>query len=223
MRPQLRELLGSTFDPVFPTPAVLSAVCAALGIALTMDSVRAEASARPFAAPSLVTSSISSYVGTHNPPICSSPECVQRKLTAQATVRLRGEFGRFTGMVACWGPDSIAGFSPDPDWADDVPAVPVGWSQVERVDRRVSNAGRGAMFGGFVGVLMGALIAAVGSSVASSSVLGGSSGESYTTETVAIVAASGLLGAITGAAIGSTSSRWVLVYQRPLGSADAPR
>ncbi len=222
MRSRLRDLLGSMFDPVFPSSAARSIAFVAFGIALTTESLRAETIARPFAAPSFTTTSITSYERRQKPAECTSPECAQRKLTAEATVRLRGEFGKFTGSVTSWGPDSLAGFRPDFDWNDPAPAGSVGWTQVERVDRRVSNAGRGAVIGGVIGSMLGALIAAVGASAAPTTVFG-SSNQDYTAESIACVAAGGLLGAITGAAIGSTSSRWVLVYQRPLGSADAPR
>ncbi len=222
MRRQLRELLGSTFDPVRPTPAAFSFVCATLGIALTTESIRAETFARPFAAPSFTTTSITSYERRQKPAECTSPECAQRKLTAAATVRLRGEFGKFSGSVMSWGPDSLAGFRPDFDWNDPVPPAPIGWSQVERVDRRVNNAGRGALIGGIVGSMLGALIAAVGASAAPTTVFAPSN-QDYTAESIACVAAGGLLGAITGAAIGSTSSRWVLIYQRPIAPANGPR
>lgn len=222
MRSQLHARVGLTCGPVFPAPVILCLVCATLVLAFAAGAARADLPARPFAAPSFVTSSVTSYERRPKPAECTSPECAQRKLTAEATVRVRGGFGKFTGSVASWGPDSLAGFRPDFDWDEPAPAVPVGWSQVERVERRVSNAGRGAVLGGAIGSMLGALVAAVGASAAPTTVFG-SSNRDYTAESIACVAAGGLLGATAGVAIGSTSSRWVLVYQRPLASADGPR
>src|SRR5438045_1579745 len=70
-------------------------------------------------------------------PACRSLECVRRRIGGSTTVRLEGEFGRFTGRVTRWDVDSLAAFEVDPDWGGSAPVAPIGWSQISRVDQRV--------------------------------------------------------------------------------------
>ena len=90
----------------------------------------------------------------------------RHRANAASTVRLVGEFGSFTGRIARWDRDSLEGFSADPDWGGTSPAAAVGWSQVERLDKRVSNARRGAVVGALALGSLTALFAAIASSLA---------------------------------------------------------
>ena len=199
--------------------AVLGAMFA---FALMAGASNASASERAFAAPSFTTTSIVSYDRRKVP--CDSPECAQKRLTSESTVRLSGEFGRFTGKLERWAPDSLAGFDTDPDWAGAAPARAVHWSEVSRVDVRSNNLSRGAIVGAASGALLGLVIAASAQSVSSpfTSSNGSSDGSAALTYLGAATGGA-LLGAGLGALIGSVSPRWVPVYERPAASGGAPR
>ena len=209
---------GSAALPV-QRSAVLGAL---LGFALMADASRAATPERAFAAPSFTTTSIVSYDRKKVP--CDSPECAQKRLTSESTVRLTGEFGRFTGKLDRWAPDSLAGFDTDPDWAGAAPARAVHWSEVSRVDVRANNVGRGATVGAASGALLGLVIAASAQSVSSPfTTANGSSDGSVTLTYLGAATGGALIGAGLGALIGSVSHRWVSLYERPAASGGAPR
>jgi hypothetical protein len=147
---------------------------------------------------------------------CQSLECVRRHVDPWTTVRLAGEFGRFTGHVTRWDADSLAGFEVDPDWGGSAPLAPIGWSQISGVDKRVNNCGRGAIIGAIsLGALTG-LYAATVASAAHASVFGFSPDAQHEVNQAALTGAliGGALGAGVGAAIGAGSIRWVVIYRR---------
>ena len=197
-------------------------VGAMLGFALLASETRAATPERAFAAPSFTTTSVVSYDRKKAP--CDSPECAQKRLTSESTVRLSGEFGRFTGRLDRWAPDSLAGFDADPDWAGDAPSRAVHWSEVRRVEVRASNVDRGLIVGAASGALLGAVIAASAQSV--SSPFTGGNGSSDGSEAVTYLGAAivgGVVGAGLGALIGSVSHRWNPVYERPAASGGVSR
>ena len=149
-------------------------------------------------------------------PRCRSLECVRRRLRASTTVRLAGEFGRFAGHVNRWDADSLAGFEVDPDWSGDAPAAPLGWSQIARVDQRVTNSATGAVFGAMVFGLVGGLFAVTAETAGSTTLLSQrDSNRELARAGVRGVLIGGALGALFGAEIGSKSNHWVPIYRRP--------
>ena len=146
---------------------------------------------------------------------CRTLECVRRHVDALTTVRLQGEFGRFTGRVTRWDADSLAAFEVDPDWGGAAPVAPIGWSQISRVDQRVSNSGRGAVIGAITLGAIGALFAAT-VTAASVSVSWGGSDANQAVGQAALGGAliGGALGAGIGAGFGSSSHHWKLIYLR---------
>ena len=169
--------------------------------------------ATSFRAPSFVTSTLTAPPGEKAR--CDQPDCVQRHLDGRATVRLAGEFGRFTGRVAHWSADSLSGFRPDPDWGGAAPPTPLGWDQIFQVDQRVSNTANGAVIGALTLGALGALIAATGEAYSASFMWFSGEQPDYGQAALTGGAIGALVGAALGAAIGSTSSHWVLVYERP--------
>jgi hypothetical protein len=168
-----------------------------------------------FRAPSFATSTLTPSTRRDKAP-CDQPECVGRKLDALSTVRLTGEFGSFTGRVARWSADSLSGFVSDPDWGGVAPPAPLGWVQVQQVDKRVSNGGRGAVIGGLALGALSALVAVTieaGTHDSTFPLLGDE--PDYTRAGLIGGAIGAVVGAGLGAAIGSTSNRWVPIYQRP--------
>lgn len=147
---------------------------------------------------------------------CRSLECVRQRMHATITLRLDGEFGRFTGHVTRWDADSLAGFEADPDWGGSVPVAAVGWSQISRVEQRKSNSGRGAIIGAVTLGAITALFVATAASLSSFSFFGPSPAANRQVNQAAWNGAliGGALGAGIGAGIGSGSHRWILVYRR---------
>jgi hypothetical protein len=169
----------------------------------------------PRLVPSIATASVVSS-GESQSPACRSLECVRQHVNTSVTLRLEGEFGRFTGHVTRWDADSLTAFQVDPDWGGNAPVAPVGWSQISRVDKRVNNSGRGAVIGAITLGAITALLAATAAVEANSSWLGLSSDADHVVNQAALSGAliGGVLGAGIGAGIGSSSHRWVLVYVR---------
>jgi hypothetical protein len=191
-------------------PAVL---CAVLLFLLPTASI-AGADVRSLV-PVIGSASIVSSDNSHSTP-CQSLECVRRHVDAWTTVRLAGEFGRFTGHVARWDADSLAGFEVDPDWGGSAPVAPIGWSQISGVDKRVNNSGRGAIIGAISLGAVTALFAATVASAAHTSVFGLNPDAQHEVDKAALTGAliGGALGAGVGAAIGAGSIRWVVIYRR---------
>ena len=149
-------------------------------------------------------------------PRCRSLECVRRRLHAFTTVRLAGEFGRYMGRVTRWDADSLAGFEVDPDWGGDVPAAAIGWSQIARVDQRVSNSASGAVFGAILLGLVGGLFAVTAETAGRTTLLPHrDANREIARAGVKGVLIGGALGALFGAEIGSKSNHWVPIYRRP--------
>lgn len=147
---------------------------------------------------------------------CRSLECVRQRIHASTTVRLEGEFGRFTGHVTRWDTDSLSAFEADPDWGGPAPVAPIGWSQISRVDQRVNNSTRGAFIGA---ISLGAITALFAATVAAASnvaFLGLNSNANREINQAAWKGAliGGALGAGIGAGIGAGSNRWILIYRR---------
>jgi hypothetical protein len=175
-----------------------------LGVTLVAGPALAEVpgGVRAFRAPSFTTSTLSPREA--EAPLCVQPDCARRKLDARTTVRLQGEFGSFTGRVTSWGPDSLAGFTTEPDGNRDAPAGPVAWSEVMRVERQRDSALGGAVVGALIG---GLSFTAIGAWAANQAEVG-----------VALPGAAfagTVLGAFVGAVIGSASKHWEPVYVRP--------
>ena len=167
-----------------------------------------------FRAPTFTTSTLTAP-SSHDTAPCDQPECVSRKLDALSTVRLAGEFGRFTGRVADWSADSLSGFTPDPDWGGTAPPTRLGWDQIFQVDRRVSNTANAAIIGGLTLGTLGALIAVTGEASSASFMWFSGEQPDYGPAALKGAAIGAVIGAALGAAMGSTSSRWVPVYERP--------
>jgi len=165
--------------------------------------------------PVIATASVVAHDDSQSPR-CRSLECVRGHFNASSTVRLAGEFGRFTGRVTRWDADSLAGFEVDPDWGGSAPAAPIGWSQISGVDKRVSNSGRGAIIGAISLGALTALFAATVASAANTSVFGFNPDADK--EIGQAAPTGGLigcaLGAGIGAGIGASSNRWILIYRR---------
>lgn len=149
-------------------------------------------------------------------PYCKSLECVRRHVGASSTVRMAGEFGRFTGRLTRWDADSLAGFEVDPDWGGSAPIAPIAWSQISNLDKRVSNSGRGAVIGAIVLGGLTAVFAGLTASVATLSIFGLSPDANKEINRAALTGGliGGALGAGIGAGIGAGSHRWILIYRR---------
>jgi len=166
--------------------------------------------------PSITTASVVSS-GESQSPACRSPECVRRHVNATATVRLEGQFGRFTGRVTRWDVDSLAAFEVDPDWGGSAPVAPIGWSQISRVDKRVNNSGRGAVIGAITLGAITALLAATAVAARTAPLFPLASPDANHEINQAALSGAligGVLGAGVGAAIGASSNRWVVLYRR---------
>lgn len=149
-------------------------------------------------------------------PACQSLECVHRRLHASTTLRLEGDFGRFMGRVTRWDADSLATFEVDPDWGGTAPVAPISWSQISRVDQRVSNSARGAVIGAITLGAMTALFAATVSAASNVTFFGANPDANHEVSQAALKGAliGGAVGAGIGAGIGATSNHWILIYQR---------
>lgn len=166
--------------------------------------------------PSITTASVVSS-GDSQSPACKSLECVRRQVNASATLRLEGEFGRFTGRVTRWDADSLSAFEVDPDWGGSAPVAPIGWSQIARVDKRVNNSGRGAVIGAITLGAITALLAAAAVAASQAPLFPLASPEANHEINQAALSGAligGVLGAGIGAAIGASSNRWVILYRR---------
>jgi hypothetical protein len=130
-------------------------------------------------------------------------------------VRLSGEFGSFTGRVAHWGPDSLAGFSADPVRGGTAPVATVAWPDVERVDRQVDNTWRGAILGGLIGGLLVTPFAISATAPTKRLTSYDSNEQADAGPIVAAATVGALAAAFLGAAIGSAANRWKPVYTRP--------
>lgn len=162
--------------------------------------------------PSVATASVVSSDESQFP-ACRSLECVRQHMNASATVRLEGEFGRFTGRVTRWDADSLAAFEVDPDWGGSAPVGPIGWSQISRVDKRVNNSGRGAVLGAITLGVVTALLAATAVTASNPWLFAPNAQHEINQAALTGGLIGGLVGAGIGAGIGSTSHRWELVYR----------
>ena len=188
-------------------------MCTALLLLLAMPPI-ARADVRGLV-PTIATASIVAS-DSEQTPACASLECVRRHVNASATLRLEGEFGRFTGRVTRWDVDSLSAFVVDPDWGGSAPVAPLGWSQISRVDKRVDNSGRGAILGAVTLGLIGALVG-ISAAVSHEPLLFlNSDAANHEINQAALGGAliGGAVGAGVGAAIGSSSHRWILLYRR---------
>ena len=149
-------------------------------------------------------------------PSCKSLECVRRHVGASSTVRMAGEFGRFTGHVTRWDADSLAGLEVDPDWGGSAPVAPIAWSQISNLDKRVSNSGRGAVIGAITLGGLAALFVAVTVAAANISIFGLNQNADKEINQAALTGGliGGALGAGIGAGIGAGSHRWIHIYRR---------
>ena len=165
--------------------------------------------------PSIATASVVTS-GESQSPTCRSLECARQHVNTSTTVRLEGEFGRFTGRVTRWEADSLTAFQVDPDWGGNAPVAPIGWSQISRVDKRVNNSGRGAVIGAITLGAITALLAATAAAANNASWFGLNPDANREINQAALKGAliGGVLGAGIGAGIGSSSNRWILVYVR---------
>ncbi len=149
-------------------------------------------------------------------PSCRSLECARRHVSVSTTVRMAGEFGRFTGRVTAGDADSLTSLEVDPDWGGNAPVTPIAWSQISSLDKRVSNSGRGAVIGAVTLGAITALFAGATASVANISLFGPRPGADKEINRAALTGAviGGALGAGIGAGIGASSHRWILIYRR---------
>jgi hypothetical protein len=205
--------MGMTFDNMQGRRGLLLSLTASVLIAVPAYS-RAQSSTPLL--PVIETASLLPRDESQSPR-CRSLECVRRHFDASTTVRLAGEFGRFTGRVTRWDADSLAGFEVDPDWGGNAPVAPIGWSQISNVDKRVSNSGRGAVIGA---IALGGLAALFAAAVVAASKAPlfplASPDANHEINQAALKGAliGGVLGAGIGAGIGASSNRWVLIYRR---------
>jgi len=196
----------------------LSPLLTTLALGLLLVAGRASASELgdlpSFRAPTFTTSALTPSSNRNKAP-CDQPECVQGKLDVLATVRLTGEFGRFTGRVSRWSADSLSGFMSDPNWGGTAPQAPLNWLQIHQVDKRVSNSGRGSVIGalalGTLGVVVAVAIEAATHNH-TSALLG--EAPDYTRAGLIGGGIGVVVGAGLGATIGSTSNHWAPVYLR---------
>ena len=220
-----REPLGGGLVRRVLSPRRLSILSATIGLALAAGVTRAETPGRPFAAPTFTMSSIVSWDRSDPRALCDRPECVQRKLGASSMVRLSGEFGRFTGKVAHWSTESLAGFDADPDWGGTPPVSPVQWSQVERVEKRATRAGLGAVLGAVAGGTLAYFLTKEKPKETPPwmSVFDVAPSYNDPQTSVGAVFVGTVIGGSVGAMTGSAFSHWVPVYRRPAASEGAPR
>jgi hypothetical protein len=119
--------------------------------------------------------------------------------------------------VARWDADSLSAFEVDPDWGGSAPVAPIGWSQIARIDKRVNNCGRDAVFGAITLGAFTALVAGIATAATKPalSVFFNPDTE-HEINQAALTGAliGGVLGAGIGAGIGASSHRWVLLYRR---------
>jgi len=133
-----------------------------------------------------------------------------RRISSHELLRIQGDFGTFYGYASTIGPDGLGGLRVEPRYPSvQVPGI-VRWDRIDRLELRGSNAGRGALKGALgLGMFTGLLGFPIGSLA-----------NSQTDANVAgvVVACAGVgacVGMLLGAGIGSASSSWHLVYQRP--------
>ncbi len=204
--------MGMTFHNMPGRRRLLTSLIATALIALPVCS-RAQSGT---AIPRVITST--SIVASDNVelPSCQSLECVRRHVGASTTVRMAGEFGRFTGRVTRWDVDSLAGLEVDPDWGGSAPVAPIAWSQISNLDKRVSNSGRGAVIGAITLGGLAALFVAVTAAVANISLFDLNRNADKQINQAALTGGliGGALGAGIGAGIGAGSHRWILIYRR---------
>jgi hypothetical protein len=196
------------------TPGLL---CAVLLLPLSTASMAATDAQRltPTLASASIVPALPSHESGRSP--CRTLECAFRHVDALTTVRLAGEFGRFTGRVTRWEADTLLAFAVDPEWAGTAPATPIAWSQVSSVDRRVNNAARGAVIGALSLGVVTALFAVTASSAANSSMvelLGSDARHKTSKAALTGGLVGGAVGAAVGAWVGSASNRWIVVYRR---------
>ena len=193
-------------EPV-AVPSLLSVV---LGLALAATSARAATPASDFGVrPLTFTTAALNAKAPEGTPRCTSPDCVRRLLDAGAFVRITGEFGSFTGKVARWEPDSLAGFTSGPDSTGPAPAAALSWTQVQRVDQRFDRAGTSAVWGAVIGAAVG-----VGLPLAIYALQDNTS-DMAAVGVVGVGISGALVGAFIGGVIGAGSYHWQPIYVRP--------
>ena len=186
---------------------MLSAV---LGFALATSSARASTPANEFRArPFTFTTATITGKAPEGAPRCTTSDCARRALDAGAVVRLTGEFGSFSGKVASWGADSLSGFRSFPDTTLPSPTSGLGWSQIQRVDQRVGHGGRYAAWGALIGGVLGVAIPLVVYS------LQDDTSDVGAFPVVGLAFTGSVLGAFTGASIGTGRHEWKYIYEQP--------
>jgi multisubunit Na+/H+ antiporter MnhB subunit len=103
----------------------------------------------------------------------------------------------------------------DPDWSGTAPPAPLSWGQIQQVDKRVSNAGRGAVVGGAaLGAVTALFAIAIEYAAHEPESFFNTEEPNYTRAGLIGGGIGAIVGAGLGAAIGSTSNHWVPVYLR---------
>jgi len=138
---------------------------------------------------------------------------VRARIKPGDLLRVTGSFGQFSGRAAAIGEQGLSGLQQDRalDSTLPLPSEPLSWATITRVDRRVNNSGRFAMFGGIgLGVFTGFMAAGIHSTLS----VGASTGDVAPSFAGGFVLG-GLAGTGIGALIGLAVPRWNLVYRQP--------
>ena len=169
------------------------------------------ASSNEFAAPPVAVDTSAALA--HSPPTPTPPS--KKVLQACSRVdrddhiRMRGDFGKFQGYASVVGPEGIDGLRAEHAQS----AAPTGlvtWDQIDRMEKRGGNAGKGVLYGALSFGLIGGM-------------LGGAAGHISEGGEVAGPAAAGaavgvLVGAGLGALVGAQITSSHGVYHHPRGS-----
>lgn len=165
--------------------------------------------------PSFTAAGISEWSDTRGEPRCETLECVRKQIALDRTLRIKGDFGRFVGIVREYQADSLAGFAVDDEWAAAPPAQPIAWSSVSSIDMRVrdrsSGAGTGAAVGALVGALVSTSVAAMASAVPATFF---GSRPNLAPYSIGGAVVGGLLGMAVGAGVTEHSTHWERLYVR---------
>lgn len=165
--------------------------------------------------PSFTTANIAEWNEPSRAPRCQTIDCVLKQMQADRTLRIKGDFGRFMGKVREFDADSLSGFTVDDEWAAPAPSQATAWSEVERVEMRVSDTAAAATGGALIGGLLGALISLPLAAAATAPYAFFGAQPDYTPAVLAGVAVGGLLGFAIGAGATAHSQHWVPLYARP--------